>query len=45
MVDGFGNSDNARQRMTLISDLWTICKICFILSHIQKLKKMILVWN
>ena len=38
MVDSFSNNDNARQRMTLISDIWRICKICFILPHIQKLK-------
>lgn len=38
MVDSFANNDNARQRMTLISDIWRICKICFILPHIQKLK-------
>lgn len=29
---------NARQRLTLISEVWKVCKMCFILPHIQKLK-------
>lgn len=29
---------NARQRVTLISVVWKICKMCFILLHIPKLK-------
>ena len=29
---------NARQWVTLISEVWKICKMCLILPHIQKLK-------
>ena len=29
---------NARQRVTLISAVWKVCKMCLILPHIQKLK-------
>ena len=29
---------NARQRATLISAVWKVCKMCLILPHIQKLK-------
>ena len=29
---------NARQRVTLISEVWKVCKMCLILPHIQKLK-------
>lgn len=29
---------NARQRVTLISEVWKLCKMCLILPHIQKLK-------
>ena len=29
---------NARQRVTLISAVWKVCKMCFTLPHIQKLK-------
>ena len=29
---------NARQRLTLVSEVWKECKMCFILPHIQKPK-------
>lgn len=35
---------NTRQWLTLVSEVWKVCKMCFILPHIQK-PKMILVWN
>jgi hypothetical protein len=35
---------NTRQWLTLVSEVWEVCKMCFILPHIQK-PKMILVWN
>ncbi len=35
---------NTRQWLTLVLEVWEVCKMCFILPHIQK-PKMILVWN
>ncbi len=29
---------NARQRATLISEVWKVCRMCLILPYIQKLK-------
>lgn len=44
MVYSFGNSANARQRVTLISAVWKGRKMCFTLRIFRNLK-MILVWN